>query len=236
MQKVIDLKGSILSLTVLSLFSDQIENTKQAIAAKIDQAPDFFVGVPVVLEPQTTLTDPTFLALLVEYLRQRQMIPIGIRTEEDVLKEQAEYAGLAVFPLEKTKKPSKQPVETSVEPPLEPESLGLKSALMVMGSVRSGQQVLAKDRDVIIMGSVNPGAEVVADGHIHVFGKVMGKVFAGASGETNAKIFAKQLAPELICIAGLYQLSEDIDAAYQKGFVEVSLQDNKLVFNTKLLG
>lgn len=236
MQKVIDLKGSILSLTVLSLFSDQIENTKQAIAAKIDQAPDFFVGVPVVLEPQTTLTDPTFLALLVEYLRQRQMIPIGIRTEEDVLKEQAEYAGLAVFPLEKTKKPSKQPVEPSVEPPLEPESLGLKSALMVKGSVRSGQQVLAKDRDVIIMGSVNPGAEVVADGHVHVFGKVMGKVFAGASGEIGAKIFAKQLAPELICIAGLYQLSEDIDAAYQKGFVEVSLQDNKLVFNTKLLG
>ena len=232
MQKVIDLKGSILSLTVLSLFSPDIENTKQAIAAKIDQAPDFFVGIPVVLEPQTTLTDPTFLALLVEYLRQRQMIPIGIRTEEDALKEQAEVAGLAVFPLEKTKKPSKKPVE----PPLEPESLGLKSALMVKGSVRSGQQVLAKDRDVIIMGSVNPGAEVVADGHVHVFGKVMGKVFAGASGETNAKIFAKQLAPELICIAGLYQLSEDIDAAYQKGFVEVSLQDNKLVFNTKLLG
>ncbi len=232
MSKVVDLKGSILSLTVLSLFSDQINETKQAIAAKIDQAPDFFVGVPVVLAPQVALSDPTFLALLVEYLRQRQMIPIGVRTEDDVIKEQADYAGLAVFPVEKVKKPSKQPSEVQSET----EQTGLKSALVVKGSVRSGQQIVAKDRDVIIMGSVNPGAEVVADGHVHVFGKVMGKVFAGAAGETSAKIFAKQLAPELVCIAGLYQLSEDIDPAYQKGFVEVSLQDNRLVFNTGLLG
>ncbi len=86
MSKIIDLKGSILSLTVLNLFSDQIDDTKQAIAAKIGQAPDFFVGIPIVLEPQIELKDPTFLALLVEYLTQQQMIPIGIRTEERVLK------------------------------------------------------------------------------------------------------------------------------------------------------
>jgi len=232
MRNIIDLKGSILSLTVLSLLSDQIEDTKQAIARKIDQAPDFFIGVPVVLDPQVPLMDPTFLALLVEYLRQRKMIPIGIRTEDDVMIEQAEYAGLAIFPLEKVKKHPKK----AVEPKTEMAQSGLKTALLVKSSVRSGQQVVAKDRDVIIMGSINPGAEVVADGHVHVFGKVMGKVFAGASGETTAKIFAKQLAPELLCIAGLYQLSEDIDPAYQTGFVEVSLQDNKLVFNTGLLG
>jgi len=232
MRNIIDLKGSILSLTVLSLLSDQIEDTKQAIARKIDQAPDFFIGVPVVLDPQVPLMDPTFLALLVEYLRKRKMIPIGIRTEDDVMIEQAEYAGLAIFPLEKVKKHPKK----AVEPKTEMAQPGLKTALLVKSSVRSGQQVVAKDRDVIIMGSINPGAEVVADGHVHVFGKVMGKVFAGASGETTAKIFAKQLAPELLCIAGLYQLSEDIDPAYQTGFVEVSLQDNKLVFNTGLLG
>lgn len=232
MSKVVDLKGSILSLTVLSLFSDKIDETKQAIAAKIDQAPDFFVGVPVVVAPQIGLSDPTFLALLVEYLRQCQMIPIGIRTNDEMIKEQANYAGLAVFPVEKAKKATKPSASTQSDS----GQSGLQSALMVKGSVRSGQQVVAKDRDVIIMGSVNPGAEVVADGHVHVFGKVMGKIFAGASGETSAKIFAKQLCPELVCIAGLYQLSEDIDPAYQKGFVEVSLQDSKLVFNTGLLG
>lgn len=228
MSKIVDLKGSILSLTVLNLFSDQIDETKKAIAAKIEQAPDFFVGIPIVLEPQITLKDPTFLALLVEYLTQLQMIPIGIRTEDEAIKEQAEYAGLAIFPREK---PKTRPKRTKNEP----EEEGLKTALMVKNSVRSGQQIYAKDRDLIVMGSINPGAEVVADGHVHVFGKVMGKVFAGSSGDTQAKIFAKQLNPELVCIAGMYQLSEDIDESFKNGFVEISLADGKLVFNPDLL-
>lgn len=228
MSKIIDLKGSILSLTVLNLFSDQIDETKKAIAAKIEQAPDFFVGIPIVLEPKIALKDPTFLALLVEYLTQLQMIPIGIRTEDDSIKEQAEYAGLAIFPQEK---PKARPKKTNSEP----EQAGLKTALMVNHSVRSGQQIYAKDRDLIVMGSINPGAEVVADGHVHVFGKVMGKVFAGSSGDTQAKIFAKQLNPELVCIAGMYQLSEDIDESFKKGFIEISLIDGKLVFNPTLL-
>lgn len=229
MSKIIDLKGSILSLTVLNLFSDQIDDTKQAIAAKIGQAPDFFVGIPIVLEPQIELKDPTFLALLVEYLTQQQMIPIGIRTEDESIKEQAEYAGLAIFPKEKAK------AARASKPKAAAEEAGLKTAMMVNGAVRSGQQIYAKDRDLIVMGPINPGAEVVADGHVHVFGKVMGKVFAGSSGDTSARIFAKQLNPELVCIAGMYQLSEDIDEAYQSGFVEIRLQDGKLVFNTDIL-
>jgi septum site-determining protein MinC len=181
------------------------------------------------LEPQIELKDPTFLALLVEYLTQQQMIPIGIRTEDESIKEQAEYAGLAIFPKEKAK------AARASKPKAAAEEAGLKTAMMVNGAVRSGQQIYAKDRDLIVMGPINPGAEVVADGHVHVFGKVMGKVFAGSSGDTSARIFAKQLNPELVCIAGMYQLSEDIDEAYKSGFVEIRLQDGKLVFNTDIL-
>lgn len=228
MSKVIDLKGSILSLTVLKLYSDNIEETKASLQDKVSQAPDFFVGIPIVLEPQVELSDPTFLALLVEHLNQLQMIPIGIRTENESMKQQAEYAGLGVFPQEKVKKPKQAKQKNTEEP-------GLKTAMTVRGAVRSGQQIYAKDRDLIVMGSINPGAEVVADGNVHVFGKVMGKVFAGSSGETASRIYAKQINPELVCIAGMYQLSEDIDDAYKNGFVEISLQDDKLVFNTELL-
>lgn len=226
--KIIDLKGSILSLTVLRLNSDSIQDTKAALQKKIEKAPDFFAGIPVVLEPQVSLSDPTYLALLVEHLHQFKMIPIGIRTEDQGVIEQAEYAGLAIFPKEPPKKAKKKQPEKAEEP-------GLKSAKIHQGAVRSGQQVVAKDRDLIIMGSVNPGAEVIADGHVHVFGKVMGKVFAGASGEAGAKIFAKQLNPELVCIAGAYQLAEDIADNYKQGFVEVSLDGDALIFNKTLL-
>ncbi|BBP43662.1 septum site-determining protein MinC [Thiosulfativibrio zosterae] len=236
MSKIIDLKGSILSLTVLRLHSDNIAETKAALANKIDQAPSFFAGIPVVLEPKVVLGDATYLALLLEFLRQYQMIPIGIRTEDAQLIEQAEYIGLAVFPKEikpkKVREAEKPKTEqTAVELPEE----GLKTAMLIQTSVRSGQQIFAKNRDLIIYGSVNPGAEVVADGHVHVFGKVMGKVFAGASGDTGARIFARQLKPELVCIAGAYQLAEDIPNEFQQGFVEVSLKNDNLIFNTKIL-
>lgn len=237
MGKIIDLKGSILSLTVLKLYSNDISETKQAVAHKIGQAPSFFAGIPVVLEPKVNLKDPTYLALLVEFLHQFKMIPIGIQTEDKTIIEQALYAGLAVFPLEKNKsknkvkKASKKPKEISTEPE---ESGELKTAMRIQGAVRSGQQIFSKDRDLIIMGSINPGAEVVADGSVHVFGKILGKVFAGSSGESSARIYAKQLNPELVCIAGVYQLAEDISEEYKAGFVEVSLKEDILVFNTNI--
>lgn len=229
-KNAIELKGSILSLTLLKIYSSDIEEAKQALSAKVEQAPDFFAGIPIVLEPKVELNDPTFLALMVDFLNQQQMIPIGIRTEDEAVKQQAEYAGLALFPKDAKKKKAKKekPVEQKVA---EPQEETLATAMVVNGAVRSGQQIYAKNRDAIIMGSVNPGAEVIADGNVHVFGKVMGKVFAGSAGEETARIFAKQINPELVCIAGMYQLAEDIDEAHKSGFVEIKLENERLVFN-----
>jgi septum site-determining protein MinC len=56
---------------------------------------------------------------------------------------------------------------------------------------------------------VNAGAEVIADGHIHVYGSLRGKAIAGARGNTQAKIFALVMEPELISIAGVYRTSEN---------------------------
>ena len=229
MDKVIDLKGSILSLTVLQLLNEDIAVTKAAIVKKVEKAPAFFTGIPVVIEPKVNIEDATYLALLVEQLHQLQMIPIGIRTDDPQMQEQAEYAGLALFPKEKKRKKEKKQKAVVTEN-TQPESPGLKTAHLVKGTVRSGQQVYAKDRDLIVMGDINPGAEVVADGHIHILGKVRGKVFAGASGETSAQIFADALEPELVCIAGMYQLDEDIDDKYKGCRVAVMLDGEQLAF------
>ncbi|MEA3404313.1 MAG: septum site-determining protein MinC, partial [Pseudomonadota bacterium] len=199
MKKAIDLKGSILSLTVLKLHSSDIELTKQAIDEKISQAPEFFAGIPVVIEPEVDNLDPTYFALLLEFLNQKQMIPIGIRTTNEAMKEQASYAGLAVFSedsnLKKRPKPIKEP-----EPEKEiQEEVGLKTAMVINKAVRSGQQIYAKDRDLIVMGSVNAGAEVIADGSVHIYGSVRGKVFAGSQGETKARIFAQSSSGSIFC-------------------------------------
>jgi len=58
------------------------------------------------------------------------------------------------------------------------------------------------------MSMVNAGAEVIADGHIHVYAPLRGKAIAGAKGNTEARIFALAMEPELLSIAGVYRTSE----------------------------
>ncbi|MBN2647461.1 MAG: septum site-determining protein MinC [Thiotrichales bacterium] len=245
-EKIIELKGSVLSLTVLHLHSNDIAQTKAALAQKIEQAPSFFVGIPIILEPKVELKDPTYLALLVEYLHQLQMIPIGLRSQDPMVQSLASYAGLAIFP-EDHRRPTVQ-LDTAANanpmsartpaspPPAEPSYApvvlddGLKSALVIERAVRSGQQIYAKDRDLVIFGSVNPGAEIIADGSITVFGKLQGKAIAGSSGATDASIVAKQLDPELVCIAGIYQLADDIGSEFKNsGLVQAKLAKEQLI-------
>ena len=60
-----------------------------------------------------------------------------------------------------------------------------------------------------MLAMVNAGAEVIADGHIHVYAPLRGKAIAGARGNTDARIFALSLEPELISIAGIYRTTEN---------------------------
>ncbi|MBC7468946.1 MAG: septum site-determining protein MinC, partial [Ramlibacter sp.] len=81
-------------------------------------------------------------------------------------------------------------------------------ALIIDKPLRSGQQVYARGRDLVVMAMVNAGAEVIADGHIHVYAPLRGKAIAGARGNIEARIFSLCLEPELLSIAGVYRTSE----------------------------
>jgi len=229
MPKAIDLKDSILSLTVLNIYSDDIQQVKMEVNEKVEETPVLFQGVPIVIQPKVALDDPTFLALLVEFLYQLEMIPIGVRSEDEIIQQQAEYAGLALFP-ENSENEDLQPKPTPVN-----NDMSKLSALIINKNVRSGQQIQAKNRDLIILGSVNPGAEIIADGNIHVYGQLLGRAFAGSSGFKQAKIFASNLNPEMVCIAGVYQLADGISAEDKEGFVEVSLVYDSLIFQANFL-
>jgi len=73
------------------------------------------------------------------------------------------------------------------------------------------------------------GAEVIADGNIHVYGPLRGRAMAGARGDEGARIFALQLDPELLAIAGMYRVLETrLDARLHNQACIVQLQDEKL--------
>lgn len=82
------------------------------------------------------------------------------------------------------------------------------ATLVIDKPLRSGQKIYARGADLVLLAMVNMGAEVVADGNIHVYAPLRGKAMAGASGNTQARIFSLCLEPELISIAGVYRTSE----------------------------
>jgi len=151
------------------------------------------------------------LPALLQLLRKANLHPLAFRGGSDALRQQAAAAGLAraddaldavhALTASKAKPPAASPAPVAAElPPA--------SALLIDRPLRSGQQVYARGRDLIVTAMVNPGAEVVADGHIHVYAPLRGKAMAGARGNENARIFASCLEAELLAIAGTYRTSE----------------------------
>ena len=76
--------------------------------------------------------------------------------------------------------------------------------------VRGGQQVYAPGGDLVVLAAVSPGAELLADGNIHVYGPMRGRALAGIKGDTKARIFCRQLAAELVSVAGQYKVADDL--------------------------
>src|SRR5581483_6738893 len=62
--------------------------------------------------------------------------------------------------------------------------VALQPAQMQHQPVRSGQRIYARNRDLIVTTTVAAGAEVMADGCVHIYGPLRGRVMAGVHGET----------------------------------------------------
>ena len=97
--------------------------------------------------------------------------------------------------------------------------------------LRSGQSINHVGGDVILTKGINAGAEAITDYSLHVYGKAEGRLVAGATGDTNAKIFCLRFNPSLVSVAGTYCLKENIPIEYLDKAVQVSYLDGQgLVF------
>ena len=108
--------------------------------------------------------------------------------------------------------PAKEPAAAKPAPPTPPpEPEGFSTpALMHHHPVRSGQQLYARHRDLVVTTVVGAGAEVIADGCVHIYGALCGRAVAGARGEVTARVFCQELQAELVSIAGVFRVFETI--------------------------
>lgn len=211
-----DLKGSSFALSVLHLTEDNVENSLQFLHSKVNQAPAFFTHAPLVVDiEKSQQIDIDFIALH-QGIVKAGMIPVGVTgCKNNNVKTLVTNAGFAVMSNSKN----------SYQPPAE-----LVPTKVIRTPIRSGQQIYAKDTDLVILNHVSAGAEVIADGSIHIHGTCRGRAIAGANGQQDAKIICQDLQAELVSIAGNYCLSDQIDSEYWQKKVLLSLQDKTLQF------
>jgi septum site-determining protein MinC len=220
LQPCYDIKSADLSLLALVLKTTDVQAVSLALARQMAETPGFFDQDSVVVDVSALglENDQVLdLAALMAVLREHQLVPLAIKGAKEALWNKAKGLGLVDASDARIKRsvaaeePSSQaalPVSSIalVSPPPVAVPLG---AMVIDKPLRSGQQVYAKGRDLIVLAMVNAGAEVIADGHIHVYGALRGKAIAGARGNTHAQIFAQVMEPELISIAGVYRTSEN---------------------------
>lgn len=92
----------------------------------------------------------------------------------------------------------------------EPPAPILHTPLMVDQPVRSGQIVYAQGRDLLVLAPVNPGSQLMADGHIHVYGPLRGRAVAGVRGWAQAQVFCQRLEAELVGVDAAYLAADDL--------------------------
>ncbi|MGF1690499.1 septum site-determining protein MinC [Photobacterium kagoshimensis] len=213
MTKQAELKGSSFTLSALHLSNEDIQQATDHLKEKVDQAPNFFAAAPIVIDISNAGTNIDFKQLKAG-ITEAGMIPVGISgCKDEKMQSLAKEAGLAVMNAAKQVKTNK--------PVMEPTRI-------VRTPVRSGQQIYAKNCDLVVMSNVSAGAEIIADGCIHVYGVLRGRAIAGANGQKQARIFCQNLQPELVSIDGNFWLSDKIkDEFWGKGVV-ISLAENNL--------
>lgn len=221
----LQLKGSRLSVFVLEVASENIDEVAVGLRNKVVQAPQLFESAPLIIFSKLDHLNMPLLEATVSLCREHRLTPILIQLciETNI----TDVAGVAVMSAEHT---VVRPIaDLEVKPAPQPKPI--TKAMIIDKPVRSGQQIYAKDQDLIIMSSVSEGAEVIADGDIHVHGALRGRAIAGASGDESARIFCTELRAQLVSIAGVYKLQDAYPEAGNGFGACVSLDKNQLQIN-----
>lgn len=215
---VLEFKSTSLVAPVLVLASNILADIDQQLADKVAQAPEFFKHSPLIIDFQkiAVIAEPIEVGAVVELVKKHGFLPIGIRGGTELHHSQALALDLPVHSLHSQTTPlvEKKPAHTLDVKPDETEEVP-QSAVTAMENrlithpIRSGQRVYVKG-DLIVLSAVSAGAEIMAEGNIHVYGSLRGRALAGVLGNTASRIFCSDLQAELVSIAGIYKLKDDL--------------------------
>ncbi len=249
------IRGQLYTLISLRVVNPDNHQFFMELHKEIGRAQAFFRNAPVVIDVGPIVEQtPINLAEFGRRLRQLNLVPVGIQNGNDAWNTMAINAGLGLFPSgrpasgpkretggdrtqgeDASKPPSSEtiaPPPVSAAPAAKPssaEAAARAPAKIITEPVRAGQQIYAKNADLVALAQVQPGAELMADGNIHIYSSLRGRAHAGVGGDAGARIFCRSMEAQLISIGGIYLVNEEIEQQFLGQPVQIGCQNETIV-------
>lgn len=225
-----EFKGRMLSVTRLRVLEDDLDAVLGQVDALTVQIPQAVKGMAILIESEVAID----LERLLQRLRDAGLQPLGVI--DGPLGDSARRLGLPVLSKEsgRTLAQEERPARAAPPPPPPPAAAPVVVAAaprptkVVSDPVRSGQQIYAEGADLVVLNTVSNGAEVIADGCIHIYGTLKGRAIAGAHGDEQARVFCRRFEAELIAIAGIYAVAEQISNSPRGDAAQAFLENGRL--------
>lgn len=217
---------------------------------RVRSAPKLFDRAAVILDfgGLSDTPDAGTVNALVDGLRNAGVLPVAIAYGTPAIETLAREVGLPLLakfrasyervegapPEAVADTPVKKKAAATEMPAAKPDAARPPAAstsepgLVHVMPVRSGQQVYAQGRDLTVCATVGAGAEVISDGSIHIYGALRGRALAGAGGVASARIFCREFHAELVAIAGVYKVLDEIPKKLHGKAVQIWLEDEQL--------
>ena len=235
----LEFKGRMMGISVLRIHSNDLEELSENLSQQVNGGNGLLRELPVVLDITTQIMD---VDGLLEVLRKQHITVLGAYRTAASMEAAVRRAGLPVILEQKRSKsepaaevpaappPAAEPAPQA-PPPVSDAPVQTVESRMITAPVRSGQRIYARNSDLIITAQVSAGAEVIADGCIHIYGSLRGRAIAGAQGDEAARIFCHDMQAEIVAIAGVYKVADDIPEAVRGGSAQVRLNGEKLIID-----
>ncbi|CAL4322554.1 septum site-determining protein MinC [Buchnera aphidicola] len=232
-KKYVELKSSSFTFLVLYLYNNNIEFINKYLYQKIKKNPIFFKNAPIIINISGLLNIINWIKIKKNIISHGFFI-VGVTGCKDKNFRKIIFdSGLPILSEGRIQNinfyHNTNFTDKKLSSITEKKS---KKTYFIDKPVRSGQKIYAQYSDLIVTNTVNAGAELVADGNIHIYGLLRGRVLAGANGDTSSKIFCTRLFSELVSISGEYWLSDQIPIQFIGKASLIYLKNKCLTINS----
>lgn len=238
----IRITGRMVNFSRLTFTTNDLDHIRQQLTTILSD--DDYTGTLVIIDSTVPQELINLLQLLIEFKLQPMAVVDGaLGNDARAIQFPVMAPDQPVQRIQATSTAATTPITPAsgspiVEPIEEAPAAETKNPITVTKSLphatayhneilRTGQSLLEDNGDIVLTASMNSGSEIIASGNIYVYGSARGRVIAGASGATNARIFCNSLEAELISIAGTYCIADDIPKEFTKKSVQIYLNQNQ---------